>query len=59
MDVQVLEDPAQACAELLCEAASDGQHIVLTGGSTPGVEPPVRTMCCPAEAASQRSSAQT
>jgi 6-phosphogluconolactonase len=37
MDVKVLDDPATRCAELLCDAASAGQHIVLTGGSTPGV----------------------
>jgi 6-phosphogluconolactonase len=37
MDVQVLDDPAQACAELLCDAVRVGQHVVLTGGSTPGV----------------------
>ena len=35
MDVRVLEDPAAACAELLAEAARSGQHICLTGGSTP------------------------
>jgi 6-phosphogluconolactonase len=37
VDIQVVDDPAQRCAELLAEAASAGQHIVLTGGSTPGV----------------------
>src|SRR5215213_4770277 len=36
MDVRVLEDPAAACAELLAAAAREGQHIALTGGSTPG-----------------------
>ena len=36
MDAKVLDDPAQACAELLCEAAEAGAHIALTGGSTPG-----------------------
>ena len=36
MDVRVLDDPAHACAELLCEAAAAGGHIALTGGSTPG-----------------------
>jgi 6-phosphogluconolactonase len=35
-DLRILEDPAAACAELLAEAARDGQHISLTGGSTPG-----------------------
>lgn len=34
-DLRVLEDPATACAELLAEAARTGQHICLTGGSTP------------------------
>jgi 6-phosphogluconolactonase len=37
MDVRVSDDPAGACATLLCEAAEAGRHIVLTGGSTPGV----------------------
>jgi 6-phosphogluconolactonase len=36
VDLQVLEDPADACAEMLVEAARAGQHIALTGGSTPG-----------------------
>jgi 6-phosphogluconolactonase len=36
MDLRILEDPAPACAELLVEAARAGQHISLTGGSTPG-----------------------
>lgn len=36
MDLRILEDPAPACAELLAEAAQAGQHISLTGGSTPG-----------------------
>jgi 6-phosphogluconolactonase len=35
MDIRVLDDPAAACAELLSEAAADGAHIALTGGSTP------------------------
>jgi 6-phosphogluconolactonase len=35
VDLRVLEDPAAACAELLVEAARAGQHISLTGGSTP------------------------
>jgi 6-phosphogluconolactonase len=35
MDVRVLEDPALPCAELLAEAAAEGSHIALTGGSTP------------------------
>ena len=37
MDVSVVDDPAQECADLLCEAAEAGAHIALTGGSTPGV----------------------
>ncbi|MEA2430729.1 MAG: 6-phosphogluconolactonase [Thermoleophilaceae bacterium] len=37
MDVHVLEDPAAACAEMLVDAARAGQHISLTGGSTPGL----------------------
>jgi 6-phosphogluconolactonase len=37
MDVRVLEDPAAACAEMLAEAARAGQHICLTGGSTPKI----------------------
>src|SRR3954447_1816232 len=35
MDLRILDDPASACAELLAEAARAGQHISLTGGSTP------------------------
>src|SRR5919199_1581856 len=35
MDIDVLDNPAQKCAELLCEAAEAGAHIALTGGSTP------------------------
>ena len=34
-DLQVVEDPAAAVAEMLVEAAGAGRHIVLTGGSTP------------------------
>jgi 6-phosphogluconolactonase len=37
MNLEVLDDPAGACATLLCEAAEAGSHIALTGGSTPGV----------------------
>jgi 6-phosphogluconolactonase len=36
MDIQVLEDPARACADILVEAAAAGAHIALTGGSSPG-----------------------
>ncbi len=35
--LQVLDDPAAACAELLVSAATAGGDIVLTGGSTPGI----------------------
>jgi 6-phosphogluconolactonase len=34
-DIQVLDDPAARVADMLVEAAAAGQHIVLTGGSTP------------------------
>jgi 6-phosphogluconolactonase len=34
-DLQVLEDPAEAVADMLVEAAAAGGHVVLTGGSTP------------------------
>jgi 6-phosphogluconolactonase len=34
---EVLEDPAQGCAQRLAEAANAGGHIALTGGSTPRV----------------------
>jgi 6-phosphogluconolactonase len=35
MEIRVLGDPAEAVAEMLTEAASQGGNIVLTGGSTP------------------------
>jgi 6-phosphogluconolactonase len=35
MEIRVLEDPAQAVAEMLTEVAAQGGNIVLTGGSTP------------------------
>jgi 6-phosphogluconolactonase len=34
-DLEVLEDPARACAALMVSAAIGGGHIVLAGGSTP------------------------
>ncbi len=34
---EVVDDPAQRCAERLAEAANAGGHIALTGGSTPQV----------------------
>jgi 6-phosphogluconolactonase len=37
MDIQVLEDVAGEVASLLVAAAGRGEHIALTGGSTPGV----------------------
>ncbi|GAC1318461.1 MAG: 6-phosphogluconolactonase [Thermoleophilaceae bacterium] len=37
MEVRVLEDPSAACAELLAAAAERGEHIALTGGSTPAI----------------------
>jgi len=35
MEITVLEDPAEAVADLLVEAAAAGGQIVLTGGSSP------------------------
>jgi 6-phosphogluconolactonase len=35
MEIEVLEDPARACAAMLVGAAAGGDDIVLTGGSTP------------------------
>lgn len=35
VEIQVLDDPAQACAGALSDAAASGEHVVLTGGSTP------------------------
>jgi 6-phosphogluconolactonase len=35
IELRVLEDPADELAGMLAEAARDGRHIVLTGGSTP------------------------
>lgn len=34
-EVQVLDDPGEALAALLTQAAGNGAHIALTGGSTP------------------------
>jgi 6-phosphogluconolactonase len=33
--IEVLDDPSLAVAELMVQAAAQGRHIVLTGGSTP------------------------
>jgi 6-phosphogluconolactonase len=35
MEIEVVADPARACAEILRDAAEAGAHIALTGGSTP------------------------
>jgi 6-phosphogluconolactonase len=35
IDIQVVDDPAQVCAEALSAAVATGEHVVLTGGSTP------------------------
>lgn len=35
MEIEVLDDPARACAAMLVGAAAGGADIVLTGGSTP------------------------
>jgi 6-phosphogluconolactonase len=35
VDIQVLDDPGQACADALSAAAATGAHVVLTGGSSP------------------------
>lgn len=35
IDIQVVADPAQACADMLSEAAATGENVILTGGSTP------------------------
>jgi 6-phosphogluconolactonase len=35
MRIEVLDDPAEAVAELLAETASSGGNVVLTGGSSP------------------------
>jgi 6-phosphogluconolactonase len=33
--IEIVDDPAQACADVLIEAVRSGGHVVLTGGSTP------------------------
>jgi 6-phosphogluconolactonase len=35
LEIEVLEDPARACAAMLLGAVLDGGDVVLTGGSTP------------------------
>jgi 6-phosphogluconolactonase len=36
-EIQVLDDPSVAVAQMLVEAGQAGRHIVLTGGSTPRI----------------------
>jgi 6-phosphogluconolactonase len=35
IEIRVVDDPAQECADALSAAAETGEHVVLTGGSTP------------------------
>ncbi len=35
IDIRVLDDPGQACADALSAAAATGENVVLTGGSSP------------------------
>lgn len=35
IEIQVVDNPAQVCAEMLTAAAASGEDLVLTGGSTP------------------------
>ena len=35
IEIQVVDDPAQVCADALTAAAATGEHVVLTGRSTP------------------------
>jgi 6-phosphogluconolactonase len=35
IDIQVVDDPAQVCADMLTAAAASGEDIVLTGGTNP------------------------
>ncbi len=35
IEIQVVDDPAQACADALSAAAATGENVVLTGGTTP------------------------
>jgi 6-phosphogluconolactonase len=35
MDIRVMDDPAEAVADLIVAAAADGGQVVLTGGSSP------------------------
>jgi 6-phosphogluconolactonase len=35
VEIEIVDDPARACAALMVGAAAGGGHVVLTGGSTP------------------------
>ena len=35
VDIEIVDDPARACAAIMVGAAADGGHVVLAGGSTP------------------------
>jgi 6-phosphogluconolactonase len=35
IEIQVVDDPAQVCADALSDAVATGENVVLTGGSTP------------------------
>jgi 6-phosphogluconolactonase len=35
IDIQVVDDPAQVCADMLTAAAASGEELVLTGGTSP------------------------
>ncbi len=37
LEIEILDDPARACAAMLVGVAAGGGHIVLTGGSTPRI----------------------
>ena len=37
VEIEILDDPARACAAMLVGVAAGGGHMVLTGGSTPRV----------------------
>lgn len=35
VEIEIVDDPARACAAIMIGAAADGGHVVLAGGSTP------------------------
>ncbi len=35
VELEIVDDPARACAAMMVGAAAGGGHVVLTGGSTP------------------------